>query len=285
MKISKYPDGSSYATIPEEWWGQTLDITFRFNNYEEFRHLRQLCEVLEHRNCTNTVITIPNFLGAQADRRFNENESSDLYQMVSDLNSYESIHFNLFHPHNPDVMEALFDRLTIIDNSKFIEHVLSLIKKDRSDNGFWDSYWPETNLILCSSDAGGFKPLMKLCDKIGWRGKTASCSKYRHWDGEKSVLMQQAPSDDFYGKDILIVDDICVYGGTFVGLARLLKEKNVGKLYLAVSHMTVPNPNPELFSLYDKVFTTDSKGFEYYIPDDKGARCPISNLEIVKLFN
>ena len=41
------------------------------------------------------------------------------------------------------------------------------------------------------------------------------------------------------------------------------KERNVGKLYLAISHLTVSNPNPELVDLYDTIFTTNSKGIKY----------------------
>ena len=66
---------------------------------------------------------------------------------------------------------------------------------------------------------------MKLCDKIGWKGQTASASKSRLWDGKESRLVQQIQCTDFEGKDVLIIDDICVYGGTFKGLSKLLKER------------------------------------------------------------
>ena len=39
-----------------------------------------------------------------------------------------------------------------------------------------------------SSDAGGFKPLMKLCNQIKWKGETASCSKARYWEDGNSSL-------------------------------------------------------------------------------------------------
>ena len=75
-------------------------------------------------------------------------------------------------------------------------------------------------VILMSSDAGGFKPLMKLCDNIGWEGKTFSASKYRSFVDGKTKLSQRVDREDFGGKDILIIDDICVYGGTFKGLSK-----------------------------------------------------------------
>ena len=106
---------------------------------------------------------------------------------------------------------------------------------------------------------------MKLADKIQWKGETFSASKSRKYEDGKSKLIQQIDRQDFEGKDILIVDDICVNGGTFIGLAKMLKERNVGKLYLAVSHLTIPNPNPDLVNLYDGIFTTNSKGINYNI--------------------
>ena len=104
---------------------------------------------------------------------------------------------------------------------------------------------------------------MKLCDKLYWSGEIESASKARKFEDNKSTLVQKIDRTDFNGKDILIVDDICVYGGTFIGLAKLLKERNIGKLYLAVSHLTVDTPNPELFQYFDKVYTTNSKNQDY----------------------
>jgi ribose-phosphate pyrophosphokinase len=136
-----------------------------------------------------------------------------------------------------------------------------------------------------SSDAGGFKPLMKLCDKISWQGETASASKYRECKDGKSILTQLIAHNDFQGKDILIVDDICVYGGTFKGLSKILKERNCGKLYLAVSHMTVQNLGEDpVTNYFDKVFTTNSKYDQYFTSYGAEDQPKLQNLEIIKLF-
>ena len=116
-----------------------------------------------------------------------------------------------------------------------------------------------------STDAGGFKPLMKLADKLQWEGEVYSASKSRKYVNGKSTLVQEIDRQDFNGEDILIIDDICVYGGTFLGLAKMLRERNCGKLYLAVSHITVESPNKELFVVFDKVFTTSSKSINYIV--------------------
>ena len=88
---------------------------------------------------------------------------------------------------------------------------------------------------------------------------------FRKYENSKSVLVQNIDKKDFNGNDILIIDDICVYGGTFIGLAKMLKERNCGKLYLAISHLTVERPKKELFDLFDIVFTTSSKNINYTV--------------------
>ena len=140
-----------------------------------------------------------------------------------------------------------------------------------------------------STDAGGFKPLMKLADKLNWKGETESASKSRKYDGGKSKLVQKIDRHDFEGKDILLIDDMSIGGGTFKGLSKMLKERNCGKLYLAVSHITIENLGTDpVTNYFDKVFTTNSKGFEYYAEGtghDKAFGVKPENLEIINLFN
>jgi hypothetical protein len=52
-------------------------------------------------------------------------------------------------------------------------------------------------------------------------------------------------------------------------LAKLLKERNVGKLYLAVSHITVQNPNKELEGLYEKIYCVNTKYNSYDLSNIK----------------
>jgi len=275
MKIDKikYPDGSFYTQIDFE--GQTeYNLTFRINSYEDLWQLRQIKDICDH-NKVKINLTIPNLFDAQADRRFEENEPANLKLVCKFINEMKFNSVTVFHPHNQEATEALIDDVKIIDNHRFISLVLHKL-------GYGDELGEnDNNLILMSTDAGGFKPLMKLCDKLGWTCETFSASKSRKLVEGKSKLTQQIDKQDFGGKDILIIDDISVYGGTFKGLAKMLKERNCGKLYLAVSHITVQELGQDpVTDYFDKVFTTNSKYDEYYGRDDFEPK----NLEIIKLF-
>ena len=274
MKITKYPAGSSYVTNDIEDVNKVH--TFKVNSYEDLWHLNQFVDSYNNEYKKAPVIVIPNLIDAQADRRFSFTQSSGLKLVCKFLNNMKA-NFKIFHPHNPEVVEALIDNVEIIDNSKFINRILNLLPYDTQQE-------LDKNLILMSSDAGGFKPLMKLCDKINWQGETFSDSKARLIVHSEPRMAQIVDRDDFKGKDILIIDDISVYGGTFKGLAKMLRERNCGKLYLAVSHMTIKNLGEDSVTNYfDKVFTTNSKFNEYYWQDENGYMAA-ENLEIIKLF-
>lgn len=255
-----YPDGSSYVMV--DFTQPSLE--FRINSYEDLWTLTQIKDVYDH-NKMPVDLTIPCLLDAQADRRFGQNESSNLKLILKHLARLNFRSISIFHPHNPEVVEALLDRVNIIDNHYFIE---SVIKKLYRENTYCigTPYYKQDlcdNLILMSTDAGGFKPLMKLANKLSWRGEVASASKSREYKDGETILTQMVVHSDFRGKDVLIIDDLCVKGGTFIGLAKILKERNVGKIYLATSHMTVPDFNPQLTEVYDRIFTTNSKGLTY----------------------
>lgn len=295
FKIIKYPDNSSYVKIPgfaSEY--KTCKKIFRINSYEDLWHLNQFTEVFYYLNSFKPTVVIPWLIDGQADRRFNENESSGLKLVCNFLNKMPA-NFEIFHPHNFEVIEALMDNVKIIDNKRFISEVLWKIKKEDKDKypaiiddsfngpeGYYRDSRLDNNLILMSSDAGGFKPLMKLCNQLQWQGETYSASKARQQLMGETSLVHHIDKQDFEGKDILIIDDLCVYGGTFKNLSKLLKKRNCGKLYLAVSHMTVQDLGVDSVTDYfDKVFTTNSKYDNYYT--GKVLTQP-QNLEIIKIF-
>ena len=111
MKIIRYPDGSSYVKLEEPI---SKEIIFRLNTYEDLWHLNQIVDVYNYNNIVPTII-IPNLIDTQADRRFNSNESSGLKLVCKFLNNLNA-NFKIFHPHNPEAVEALMDNVKMNDS-------------------------------------------------------------------------------------------------------------------------------------------------------------------------
>jgi ribose-phosphate pyrophosphokinase len=82
--------------------------------------------------------------------------------------------------------------------------------------------------------------------------------------------------DDFNGKDVLIVDDICSGGRTFIEISKILSQRNVGKIYLYVTHGIFDiGIIPILDSGICKIITTNS-----FIENSNHER-----LHIIEIFN
>ena len=137
------------------------------------------------------------------------------------------------------------------------------------------------NLVILLPDGGAYKWGVKLADKLGFKGDVLAAAKNRKFVDGHSKLIQQLPDYDFTGKSVLIIDDISIGGGTFKGLAKMLRERNCGKLYLAVSHMTIESLGQDpVTDYFDRVFTTNSKFDTYYGRDDFEPK----NLKVIDLF-
>lgn len=63
---------------------------------------------------------------------------------------------------------------------------------------------------------------------------------------------------DVFGKYVVIVDDLCSKGGTFVGAARALRERGARKVFLIVTHCENTILQGEVGEYIDHVFTTNS---------------------------
>ena len=288
-KKQYYPDNSFYVEVGN--FNKTF--IFRINSYEDLWELNQLHDVYKYNN-KNAIVIIPNLFTSQEDRRFDIAQPFGLKLVLEFLKGMENFDYKIFHPHNSEVVEAILDdRVEIIDNHDFINDVFFHISNYKSFMDFVtkrESFIYNNdkgiqipnNLVVLLPDGGAYKWGVKLMDKLGFDGDVVAASKNRQYVDGKSKLVQQLPNYDFNGKDILIIDDLIIGGATFVGLAKLLKNRNCGKLYLAVSHITIDKLNSELFEHFHKVFTTNSKGLDYFCLNDNTERpC---NLVVMELF-
>jgi ribose-phosphate pyrophosphokinase len=91
---------------------------------------------------------------------------------------------------------------------------------------------------LVCPDAGAVQRMLRLQD-INGQVNTVFCTKKRDMaTGNLSgfQISNYNPNPNADGTDLLIVDDICDGGGTFVGLAKELRKAGAKKVYLFVTH-------------------------------------------------
>ena len=174
-----------------------------------------------------------------------------LYAEILNEREYDSV--TIYDPHS-DVVTALLDNVKVASNREFVRKAILEITAVDGNN---INMWGKDNLVLVSPDAGANKKIISLAQSLDIQN-IVKCDKTRDVKTGKLTGFR-VYEEDLLGMDCLIVDDICDGGGTFIGLARELKKKNAGKLYLAVSHGIFSKGFDELDEVFDAIFTTDSR--------------------------
>lgn len=249
-KAFKFPGGEIHVKLVQ-------GLINALNKLEDDEYIFLICDLSSSDNImflaivadmlektwTNRIICrIPYMPYQQADMDFGDGECFSLKTITRILNSLPIARYYVFDPHSI-ATPALLDSVTIEDNSSFIQTVIEQLG--------------DTISTILSPDAGAYKKIGKLADKIGWKGGIECANKFR--DTTNGDITIRLSNEDFKHKNILIIDDICVGGRTFIELAKLLESKNCGRLYLAISHGIFSNGFEELNKYFSGIYTTNSR--------------------------
>lgn len=217
-----------------------VTITSRINSFNDLGLVCVTVDALRRIGVKEIKLFIPYFPGARQDRIMVPGEPLSVKVYADIINAMKLENVMIFDPHS-EVTPALLDNCEVISNHRFVKKVIEKIGAE---------------VKLVSPDGGALKKIYKVSEFLGG-AEVIECSKSR--DVKTGKLSGfKVYVDDLVGQDCLIVDDICDGGGTFIGLAQELKNKNAGKLYLAISHGIFSKGFEELGKYFDQVFTTDS---------------------------
>ena len=222
-----------------------VTITTRIQSFNDFGLLLLAVDALRRYGVEILNVFIPYFPAARQDRVMVIGEPLSIKVYADLLNQLNLNKITIYDPHS-EVTPAVLNNCAVITNHLFIRKVVSALDKD---------------ILLISPDGGALKKIYKVSEFLGGK-PVIECSKKRNVKNGKLEGFK-VYEEDLKEKDCLIVDDICDGGGTFIGLAKELKNKNAGNLYLAVSHGIFNKGFKVLNQHFTKIFTTDSfKTFE-----------------------
>jgi ribose-phosphate pyrophosphokinase len=217
-----------------------VTITSQLKSFNDFGLLLLAIDALKRMAVEKINLFIPYFPAARQDRVMIPGEPLSVKVYADIINNTNINKVTVFDAHS-EVTPAVLNNCTVISNYRFIEQVLKQIGSDA---------------LLISPDGGALKKIYKVSEFLGGK-EVIEGSKSR--DVKTGKLKGfKVYADDLKGATCLIVDDICDGGGTFMGLAEELKNKNAGDLYLAVSHGIFSKGFDHLASTFTKIYTTDS---------------------------
>ncbi|NER16631.1 ribose-phosphate diphosphokinase [Spongiivirga citrea] len=232
--------GEPHIKILEKDLGNEITITHRINSFNDLGLLLIATDAVRRMGVKVVKTFIPYFPAARQDRVMVKGEALSVKVYADIINDQKYDEVIIFDPHS-EVAPALLNNVKIIDNHQFVKNCIDQIKEE---------------VVLIAPDGGALKKIYKLSAFLGGI-EVVECSKKR--DVKTGKLSGfRVYEEDLKGKQCVIVDDICDGGGTFLGLAEALKEKNAGKLSLVVSHGIFSKGFEILTEVFDTVFTTNS---------------------------
>jgi len=255
-KISKFPDGQRQVSIVRwkskdntKWWDcHGVQVVSRLNNFQDLELI--ICAVKSLRNLGVKGIKLftPYFLGSRSDKQFEDGSNNYLKDVICPIiNSLNFESVIIRDPHS-DVLEACLSNFEKFDNVRLVGWSLNKISNIHKNID---------DVVLFSPDAGATKKIYKVAERIGYKEKIVTCSKDRDADGKITKCVVPF-TDGWRNKNLIIIDDICDGGATFINIAKEIKTRRTNKIYLIVTHGIFSKGFEELNKYFDGIYCTNS---------------------------
>ena len=229
--LTTFPDGEPHIKFSEEINRKcNYNIHCRITNPSDLFVLAQVCDIL-NRSSVDFNINIFYLMSMRMDRVITFEESFTLKLVADVINSFGAKNVFVLEPHSEKT-------LTLIHNC----HV------------FIPKVFDTQGCIVCYPDAGAMTRYSAGYDCICLE-KTRDLKN----NGKLTGMKFSHIGENIVGDTILVRDDLCDGGGTFVLAAKLLREKFPDKkLSIFVNHMVNPRGIENLSVNYDDVYFTNS---------------------------
>lgn len=235
-EIIHFPDGEVHIKLGEFSRKDKVEVKCRITNAEDLFILIQLGDIFE-RHAVDWGLKIYYLMSARMDRVISFNESYSLRVVTDIISQAKPQWIHLVHPHSRKSLELL-DADDLFPLFPF--------------HGVKNLY----DYQICFPDKGAVERYYQHFSRYGIPlvGK-----KVRNIDTGKieSIIIEN--SDDYVGKPILVIDDLCDAGGTFIGIAEAIRSfAPDAKLNISVFHMVNRKGIENLSKTYDEVIFTNS---------------------------
>lgn len=260
IEFGNFPDGSmlfKYSPFVNDLYPDIVSIRWHYENDREFLGLIYLVKHLRSLGIEHMSLYMPYIPNARQDRVKTVEDVFTLKYFAELLNSLNFDSVTVLDPHSY-VSEALINNLNVETPKNYVRGILNKIplRRERVYNPIDFSPQERFSVTMFYPDEGAMKRYSGMIEL-----PYAFGIKKRDWKTGKILGLNVAGEvDQIAGRDILIVDDICSRGGTFLHSAKKLKELGANKIYLYVSHCENTILEGELLTsgLIEKVYTTDS---------------------------
>lgn len=238
-----FPGGEVHLKINQ--FHRSVEVKANLRDSDDIMELLLVSNALKNDGCSINKLIIPYIPYARQDRICNTGEPFSIKVMTDLINGIKAERVEGWDVHS-DVTNALIDNFTSIPQYFFTSRSIELerILKDKS-------------ISICSPDAGALKKIHKLQEVYNIKNdRLIVASKERNV--QTGDILSTSVDCTVCHKNVIILDDICDGGRTFIEIAKVLKNWGTEKVYLYVTHGIFSKGMEVFDGLIDHVYTTDS---------------------------
>lgn len=241
LKQSTFPSGfEEHVQVVGDVMGESVQITASFRSSADVMRLLLVTDALRRAGAARISLFMTFLPYGRQDRICAPGEALSARVFADLINAQKYHTVSSVHSHS-DVLPAML-------NNYLEFRVLRHYERALQD-------YPEA--VILSPDAGAAKKVEVIAQMIKYTGEIAYAHKSRN-GGVMEILYIHGPI--MREKDVIIVDDICDGGATFIALAQKLKEDyKASKVILAVTHgIFSRGPKHLLDNGIDAIYTTNT---------------------------
>lgn len=254
-QIQKFPDGQQNIVLSNNSSKGKVQIKSRLNSWLDLELIVAAVASLRELGFKKIHLYVPYFLGARSDRKFEEGGNWYLKQVICPIiNSLNFESVTVLDAHSY-VLGNLLNNYKAVDNSQLVSFSIKdiLINNDKAHI---------KDFIYVAPDAGASHKICASLKAANIEDQNVIISS-KERDAEGKLIKTVVPlNGNHAGKDIIIIDDICDGGRTFINIAKVIKNysnsPDIGKIYLVVTHGIFSAGFEELSKYFDGIYCTNS---------------------------
>lgn len=185
-------------------------ITWLFENEAEFIHIAQLIELLNIITSYRVNLFIPYFPYARQDKSINNNATFAGHTFRRLLGNLH-VDITTLDIHNPELI--------------FASNITSITVND-----MLASFLNTKDLVVVFPDEGALKRYKDITNDYAY------FKKERNQLTGEIINQELIFKNEIVNKDVILIDDLCDAGGTFIKAAKILLQKKAKSVSLYVTH-------------------------------------------------
>lgn len=233
-KLIRFPDGEPHLELEPLNRKEPVSVRCRITNSDDLFLFMQLADILKRQCVAVMELEIFYLMGTRCDRLFDLNRPFTLSLVADVVNSLGAACVSLYEPHSVRACQLI--------RNVFSAHFTKTIVRGLQERG---------DYRLVAPDNGALERYDE--DEL-----SVICQKHRDEATGALTGFSVRALKDVSGQNLLVFDDLCDGGGTFVGLAPKLRGLAPKSLSLAVTHAVQRAGIDRVAAYYDKVFITNS---------------------------